>query len=260
LFTNKACALVYRLTRGNPRLINQVCDIALTYGFADQARVLTSKLVAQAALDRSKGGILPLAAREELSVLANVPDDTSEIDVVPPQPNPRQSNPDSSSPELTVRPSASSAEPLYAKGVAMRKEGRLSEAIDMLELAGKSPSYCLKSQAQIGLCYRSMGDHQAAIQAFRAALNDQSASRNEVIDVQYFLARTLESIGQIAEATTLYRRIAQTNPSFKDAAYRAKELSSRPKYPTRGKPGVANNQSWFGNAIESFNQLIGSRK
>jgi hypothetical protein len=81
-----------------------------------------------------------------------------------------------------------------------------------------------------------------------------------VIDVQYFLARTLESIGQIAEATTLYRRIAQTNPSFKDAAYRAKELSSRPKYPTRGKPGVANNQSWFGNAIESFNQLIGSRK
>jgi TolA-binding protein len=260
LFTNKACALVHRLTRGNPRLINQVCDIALTYGFADQARVITSKLVAQAALDRSKGGILPLAAREELSVLANVPDDTSEIDVVPPQPNPRQSNPNSSSPELTVRPSASSAEPLYAKGVAMRKEGRLSEAIDTLELAGKSPSHYLKAQAQIGLCYRSMGDHEAAIQAFRAALNDQSASRNEVIDVQYFLARTLESIGQIAEATTLYRRIAQTNPSFKDAAYRAKELSSRPKYPTRGKPGVANNQSWFGNAIESFNQLIGSRK
>jgi TolA-binding protein len=260
LFTNKACALVHRLTRGNPRLINQVCDIALTYGFADQARVITSKLVAQAALDRSKGGILPLAAREELSVLANVPDDTSEIDVVPPQPNPRQSNPNSSSPELTVRPSASSAEPLYAKGVAMRKEGRLSEAIDTLELAGKSPSHYLKAQAQIGLCYRSMGDHEAAIQAFRAALNDQSASRNEVIDVQYLLARTLESIGQIAEATTLYRRIAQTNPSFKDAAYRAKELSSRPKYPTRGKPGVANNQSWFGNAIESFNQLIGSRK
>jgi len=62
LFTNKACALVHRLTRGNPRLINQVCDVALTYGFAEQARVITSKLVAQAAFDRSKGGILPLAA------------------------------------------------------------------------------------------------------------------------------------------------------------------------------------------------------
>ncbi len=105
-----------------------------------------------------------------------------------------------------------------------------------------------------------MGDHEAAIQAFRAALNDQSASRMEAIDVQYFLARTLESVGQIAEAATLYRRIAQMNPRFKDAAYRAKELSSKQKHPTNGKRGVASNGSWFGNAIESFNQLIGSRK
>ncbi len=84
LFTNKACALVHRLTRGNPRLINQVCDVALTYGFAEQARVISSKMVAQAAFDRSKGGILPLAAREELNALASAPEDTTEIDAVPP--------------------------------------------------------------------------------------------------------------------------------------------------------------------------------
>jgi tetratricopeptide (TPR) repeat protein len=82
-----------------------------------------------------------------------------------------------------------------------------------------------------------MGDHEAAIQAFRAALNGQSDSRTEAIDVQYFLARTLESVGQIAEAATLYRRIAQMNPRFKDAAYRAKELSSKQKHPTNGKRG-----------------------
>lgn len=142
----------------------------------------------------------------------------------------------------------------------MRKEGRLKDAIDMLELAGQSPSCLLKAQAQIGLCQRSMGDHEGAIQAFRAALRDQSASRNEVIDVQYFLARTLESVGQTTEAATLYRRIAQMNPLFKDAVYRAKELSSKPKHPTNGERGVASNGSWFGNAIESLNQLIGSRK
>ena len=130
----------------------------------------------------------------------------------------------------------------------------------MLELAGKSPSYQLKAQAQIGLCHRSLGDHGAAIQAFRAALNDQSASRNEVINVQYFLARTLESVGQIAEAATLLRRIVQMNPRFKDAAYRAKELSSKRKHPTNGERRIASNGSWFSNAIKSFNQLIGSRK
>jgi type II secretory pathway predicted ATPase ExeA len=274
LFTNKACVLVHRLTRGTPRLINQVCDIALTYGFAEQARVITSKLVAQAAFDRNKGGILPLTAREELSALASAPEDASEIDAVPlqpssPQPRPESPSPEPSSPqsrsasrspEYTATRSVGTPESLYAKGVTMRKEGRLRDAIDMLELAGKSPSYLLKAQAQIGLCHRSLGDHGTAIQAFRTALNDQSASRKEAIDVQYFLARTLESVGQTAEAATLYRRIAQMNPCFKDAAYRAKELSSKPKLPTNGERGGASNGSWFGNAIESFNQLIGSRK
>jgi type II secretory pathway predicted ATPase ExeA len=260
LFTNKACALVHRLTRGNPRLISQVCDIALTYGFAEQARVITSKLVAQAAFDRSKGGILPLAAREELSALASAPEDATEIDSAPPQSNSPQPRPASPSPEFTAtRSSVDTPGSLYAKGVAMRKDGRLSEAIPMLELASKSPSYLLKAQAQIGLCHRSMGDHEAAIQAFRAALNGQSTSRMEAIDVQYFLARTLESVGQITEAATQYRRIAQINPSFKDAAFRAKELSSKQKHPTNGNRG-ASNGSWFGNAIESLNQLIGNRK
>ena len=260
LFTNKACALVHRLTRGNPRLINQVCDVALTYGFAEQARVITSKLVAQAAFDRNKGGILPLAAREELTVLVNVPEDATEIDAAPPQPSSPQPRPASRSPEFTATRSVGTPESLYAKGVAMRKEGRLRDAIDMLELAGKSLSYLLKAQAQIGLCHRSLGDHGAAIQAFRTALSDQSASRNEVLDVQYFLARTLESVGQIAEAATLYRRIAQMNPHFKDAAGRAKDLSSKPKHLTNGERGITSNGSWFGNAIKSFNQLIGSRK
>ncbi len=260
VFTNKACALVHRLTRGTPRLINQVCDVALTYGFAEQARIITSKLVAQAAFDRSKGGIVPLAAREELSALASAPEDAGEIDAVPVQSGSPQLWPESPSPELTVTRSVGTPESFYAKGVAMRKEGRSREAIDMLELAGKSPSYWLKAQAQIGLCHRSIGDRGAAIQAFRTALSDQSAPWKEVIDVQYFLARTLESVGQTAEAATLYRRIAQMNPHFKDAAGRAKELSSKSKHSSTGERRVASNGSWFGNAIESFNQLIGSRK
>lgn len=274
LFTNKACALVHRLTRGNPRLINQVCDVSLTYGFAEQARVVTSKIVAQAAFDRSKGGILPLAAREELSALASAPEDASEIDAVPPPPSAPQgklANQSTEPSSLQLKPASPSSKPtashsistpdsLYTQGVAMRKEGRFREAMDLLELVANSPSYRLKAQAQIGLCYRSMGDHGAAILAFRTALNDETASRKEVIDVQYFLARTLESSGQMAEAAALYRRIAQANPSFKDAAYRSKELLLGRRSPGNGKRGMAIERSWLGNAVESFTQLIGSRK
>jgi general secretion pathway protein A len=260
LFTNKACVLVHRLTRGIPRLINQVCDIALTYGFTEQARVITSKLVAQAAFDRSKGGILPLAAQEELSVLASAPEDANEIGPVPLQPSATQPRPVSLSSEYTATRPIGTPDALYSKGVAMREEGRLTDAIESLELAAKSPLYALKARAQLGLCHRSLGDYGTAIQMFRAIVSDPSATRKDVIDVQYVLAQTLESVGQTEEAAMLYSRIAQTSPSFKDAARRSKELSPKPKRPTSVKREAPRNVSWFGNVVESFNQLIGSRK
>jgi type II secretory pathway predicted ATPase ExeA len=271
LFTNKACALVHRLSRGNPRLINQVCDIALTYGFAEQARVITSKLVAQAALDRTKGGILPLAAREDLPGLANAPEDATEIETPVPQPKPvpiPQPKPVAAAPlstarnapEPTVGRSVGTPESVYAQGVALKNEGRFKDAIDMFDLAGKSASHWLKAHAQIGLCYRSMGEHQAAIQAFRTALNDQSASRKDVLDVQYFLGRTLESAGKNLDALAVYRRIAQMSPTFKDAAFRAKELSMRPGQLRNGRRPAASNGSWFDGAIENLQRLIGSHK
>src|SRR5690242_1590150 len=132
LFTKKACALVHRLSRGNPRLINQVCDLSLTYGFAEQARVITSKLVAQAAIDRSKGGILPIACKDELPALANAPEDATEVDVaIPPLPPPKPAAP---LPELMAKRPVGAPEPLYKEGVALRKEGQFLEAIDMLKL------------------------------------------------------------------------------------------------------------------------------
>lgn len=251
LFTKKACTSVHRLTKGNPRLINQVCDLALTHGFATQAPVITSKLVAQAAFERSKGKILPLQSKEELTVLANVPDDATETDVVTLVSSPPQWR-KSPLPERPATPSVAPEPFFYAKGVAMRKEGRTKEAIEMLELAGRHPSYRVKAQVQIGLCHRTAGDYRTAIEMFRAALSDKAATRTEVIDIQYFLARTLESAGEMAEAAMLYRQLARTNPRFKDVAHRAHELSSKVKYLANGEPWAATDASWFSNAIKSF--------
>jgi type II secretory pathway predicted ATPase ExeA len=256
LFTAKACALVHRLTKGNPRLINQVCDLSLTHGYAMQARVITSKLVAQASFERTKGKILPLSSRDELTVLANVPDDAGEFDAGSQQAaSPPDSVPQWRETPLPARPATPSVVPepfFYAKGVAFRKEGRRNEAIEMLELAGKNPSYRVKAQVQIGLCHRAAGEHQTAIAMFRAALKDQAATRTELIDIQYFLARTLESAGQIAEAGALYRRLVQTTPRYKDVAFRANELSSKLKLQTNGGEWKEDAESWISTAIKSF--------
>ncbi|HJT19571.1 MAG TPA: AAA family ATPase [Nitrospira sp.] len=254
LFTNKACTLVHRLTRGNPRLINQVCDIALTYGYAEQARVITSKLVAQAALDRTKGGILPLAAKEDLPVLANAPEDAAEIDMPIPPPRPAKA-----APEAVFGRSVGTPESVYARGMALKNEGRYKEAIDMFDLATKSTSHWLKAHAQIGLCYRTMGELSAAIQSFRTALNDQSASRKEALDVQYFLGRTLEAAGQTTEAVSVYRRMMQVNPNFRDVAFRMKELT-KTKSHKNAKRSSLTGDSWFDGAMENLHRLIGSHK
>ena len=252
LFTNKACALVHRLTRGNPRLINQVCDMALAKGMAKQARIITSKVIAQAAFERSKRKILPLSSREELIVLVNLPEDASEGDADVPQLSPSEWQTASPVPEPAATHPFGSAENsplpdhfLYARGVEMRKEGRLKEAIDLLNLVGQRTPYRLKASVQIGLCERAAGNHRGALEIFRAALKDETISHTEKIDVQYFLARTLESVDETGEAATLFRRIAHTFPRYKDAAYRANRLSSNQKLFPTIEWGDQARGSWF---------------
>lgn len=261
LFTSTACSLVHRLSKGIPRLINQICDISLTYGFADQTCFITRKLVAQAALDRSRGGILPLGGIEELNTLAASTDDSEEILVPIPlsqlnvpsfQGDVPASGPVNRSP---VSPSF-----LYSQGMDLKKEGRFKEAIDAFERASQASLCRLKASAQAGFCYTEIGNHHAAIKAFRIALSDESASPDDVIDLQYFLARTLESIREVEEAATLYCHIAQRTPSYKDAARRFKELSPKLKRPTNGKREAARTGWWFGKVIGSFSQRRSSRK
>ncbi len=256
LFTNKSCALIHRLTKGNPRLINQVCEIALTYGFAEQARVITSKLVAQAALDRTKGGILPLAGREELAILAAAPEDTTEIDapIPPTKAAPRTA-------DVTRAPSKEqSSEALYQDGLRMKNENRLEEAMALFEEASKSPALWLKAHAQIGICCRTMGNTRAAIQAFRVALNDSSATAKEILDVQYMLARSLQSSNQNQEALTVYRQLARAQPDYRDVTSRIKQLAASTTGRTNGGPKPGTSDSWVSQAFDSLHRLIGTHR
>lgn len=52
--------MVHTGTGGVPRLINQVCDTALVYGYADQRKPIDVELIEQVLRDRGEGGILPV--------------------------------------------------------------------------------------------------------------------------------------------------------------------------------------------------------
>ncbi|HLN25327.1 MAG TPA: AAA family ATPase [Patescibacteria group bacterium] len=60
IFSDEACAAVYYLTGGTPRLINTLCDFALVYGFAENLRHIGYELVLDVARDKLRGGLSPL--------------------------------------------------------------------------------------------------------------------------------------------------------------------------------------------------------
>jgi len=58
LIANSAIRLAYAHSRGIPRLINQYCDRALVYGYADRLPRIDGELMAQVIEDRRNSGLL----------------------------------------------------------------------------------------------------------------------------------------------------------------------------------------------------------
>lgn len=58
LFKQTAFATVYYHSGGIPRVINTICDMALVYGFADEASRISKEIVLDAIRDRKVGGLV----------------------------------------------------------------------------------------------------------------------------------------------------------------------------------------------------------
>lgn len=61
LIDTDAIDLAWSRSGGIPRLVNQLCDTALVYGFADQRARIDLAMMAQVVEDRTAGGIFPTA-------------------------------------------------------------------------------------------------------------------------------------------------------------------------------------------------------
>jgi general secretion pathway protein A len=57
IFTEEACDLIGRYSRGIPRLINILCDTALVYGYADELKVIDKEVIESVIKAREAGGI-----------------------------------------------------------------------------------------------------------------------------------------------------------------------------------------------------------
>ena len=61
-FSDEACKMIAEASCGVPRTINILCDTALVYGFAANAKQITAALVTMVIENKQQFGVLPLTA------------------------------------------------------------------------------------------------------------------------------------------------------------------------------------------------------
>jgi len=59
IFTEQACAAIYKYSGGTPRLINLLCDTALVYSYAEQSEVINEQLVHDVVREQHSNSIIP---------------------------------------------------------------------------------------------------------------------------------------------------------------------------------------------------------
>jgi len=249
MMTDLACLVVHRLSGGNPRLINQVCDLALAYGFAAQTRWITAQLVIKSATDRNAGGILPLKI-PATSVSFSEEEERCEHEQLAKLAHP-------SSPAATdSKPAAKTESPatLYQRGVAFKEASAYNQAVTFFEQCGREAEFYVKARIQIALCLRATGRLADAGRVLNQLWTGTQGTPDERRQVRYFLARTLEASGHLDEALEHYHALQQERSGYRDVTDRLDRLS---------EPGTAGslssvNRTWTKLLSRSWAQLMRS--
>ncbi len=76
LFSDEACTYIYMASRGIPRLINIICDTALTYAFSEDTKKISKELIEKVIADKGRHGIIHYSEVNETKAnrLYEIPD------------------------------------------------------------------------------------------------------------------------------------------------------------------------------------------
>jgi type II secretory pathway predicted ATPase ExeA len=224
VMTTQASVMVHRLTCGNARLINQVCDVSLAYGYAERAPLVTADIVWRATNDRRAGGILPVAQHALCDLL-------SQEDMVAEELELAAAAPASPAPEQAAALPLPAAEPAvqpqsyYEQGLALKQAGSYKQAIAAFERAATDSMQQVRAMSQVALCLSAVGRHEDAAKELVALLKSRQGTDLERLNIRYFLARSLETLHRTQKACELYMAIHKQNPEFRDVGIRLRRLS-----------------------------------
>lgn len=113
----------------------------------------------------------------------------------------------------------------YDLGIGYKEMGMYAGAIKELDVAARNPQRradCLVLQA---VCYREKGEPEKGEELLRRGLALDVLSQDERLSLNYELAFSLESAGDVDEAIGLYREVCRVNPGFHDVGNRLAALA-----------------------------------
>ena len=109
----------------------------------------------------------------------------------------------------------------YEFGRALIKAQQFDQAIPLFQESQKDPRLKVASMDKMGLCFLLKGWHDDAIDIFQQTLKNCINKDTAIAkDIRYNLARAYEGSGKPNEALDLYRKLAQTDFSYKDVGQR----------------------------------------
>lgn len=253
LFSTLACRKIFALAGGVPRLMNQLCDHALVYGYAAQANVITARLALDAARARDRNGFLPFRV-DPASIELGQNESHEEMAEVSTSP-PAATDQDVSPKTTTDGREADDPAVSYREALALKQAGEFSRAIALLDRVVTDEVWGVKALGQIGLCLKAVGRYEEALSAYRAALDRPSESAQDLVSLRYVYARTLESMGRSKEAVECYRTIGRDGRNYRDVAVRIDQLQPST---TVDAEVLAAPQTWLQSFVRNCSQLLRS--
>ena len=255
LFSTLACRKIYALAGGVPRLMNQLCDHALVYGYAAQADVMTARLVLQAAQARDRNGFLPFRT-DPASIEPSqkeCDEETAEVSTDPPV----ASVPDAPSTTRMGEKAVVDSAVSYREALALKQAGEFSRAIALLDRLVADEVWGVKALAQKGICLNAIGRYEEALAVYRVALDRPSGSAQELVSLRYLFARTLESMGRLKEAVEYYRTISRDGRKYRDVTMRIDKLGLSTTVDADVE-ALAASPTWLRSLVRNCSQLLRS--
>lgn len=129
----------------------------------------------------------------------------------------------------------------YNLGIAYKEMGLLDEAISEFEAARVDAALLMPAVSMIGHCLMGKREFAQAISLYKKALQEMPPVKSpEVMGLTYELAEAFVGAGYVGEAGKLFAKVAEFDPTYRDAKIRAKELeeskvASLDKMPKKNK-------------------------